>query len=114
MITNATPLQRFDFGPLWGVLLGEIESPGTIQYAYVLAVVPKGEEDPVYFVASEVNALGSPSGPDSHFLCAFEDDRHLNYGLSADWADRGKFTDKALEMVATKFELERATFREVP
>jgi hypothetical protein len=37
-------------------------------------------------------------GGGSHFLCAFEEDKHLNFDCSDEWADLATFKKKAVEI----------------
>lgn len=85
------------------VLFGDIESIGSIEYAWLVTVFDHVAREPVYFVASEVNAMASVFGTGSHFLGVFEGEKHHNLGASNDWADPEKFFARALELVHEKF-----------
>jgi len=85
------------------VLLDDITSSGSVQYEFVLAVLEAESGEPVYFVASEVNAMSGTFGGGSHFLGVFDGDGHANLGSSNDWADPSKFFPKARELAAARF-----------
>ncbi len=84
-------------------LFDQVEAAGGIQYAYIVAVYD-ATGAPVYFVTSEVNAMAAELGGGSHFLCAFDGDRHLNFGTSDQWADAEAFFPEALRMAAARAE----------
>jgi hypothetical protein len=85
------------------VMFDGIESVGTIEYAFILAVYDDATGEPVYFVTSEVNARAKASGGGSHFLCAFEGPVHVNMGASDDWTDPEKFFPEALRIAKERF-----------
>jgi hypothetical protein len=45
-------------------------------------------------------------GGGSHFLCVFDENGHINQGGSDDWADEGKFTTRALQIIKEKSDIE--------
>ncbi len=85
------------------ILLDDITSSGSVQYEFVLAVLEAESGEPVFFVASEVNAMTGRFGGGSHFLGVFDVDGHANLGSSDDWADPSKFFPKARELAAERF-----------
>jgi len=85
------------------VMFDGIESAGTIQYRFILAVYDDATGEPVYFVASEENAMAAAFGGGSHFLCAFDGGVHQNMGASDDWADPARFFPEALRRAAARF-----------
>ena len=95
-IINAREVERFPIGPYEGILLTDIEARGAVQYQFVLAVLKEGE--PCLYISSEVNRMAAELGGGSHFLCAFEESKHLNFGCSNEWADLETFKRKAVEM----------------
>jgi hypothetical protein len=97
-IKTAKPMKTFLVDNHIAVLLGDIEAEGYIQYHFALVVLDNETLEPCCFVTSEVNALAQEQGSgDSHFLCAFDGEGHINYGSSNDWADIEKFTQAALK-----------------
>lgn len=99
-IRGGRPLMARKLGEYRLLLLGDLESPGTVQYLYVLAAFRGEEQVPCLCVASEKNMLhgkGLP-GSGSHFLGVFPGRGHLNLGASDDWADLRKFAGRALEV----------------
>jgi hypothetical protein len=104
-IKEAKPLERIRLGGYEIVFLGNVESVGAIRYKYIVVVFKAGENKPIYFVSSEENVLAKELGGGTHFLCAFEDDRHVNFGCSDEWADYEKFANRALQLVKDKFHI---------
>jgi|SRR6266487_812616 len=102
VIKSAKPRQRFQIGKHTSVLLGDIERAGSVEYHYIMAVFDENQQ-PCYFVASEVNSMVKTLGGGSHFLGLFDGDGHANCGTSDDWADEAKFTAEALRIVKAKF-----------
>ena len=98
MFRNAKPLRKHDLGGYEAILLTDIESVGMVQYLYILSVHKKGEERPVFTVTAEENMLAQMGGPGngSHFLCAFDQGQHLNFGASDDYAMLDRFEKAAL------------------
>ena len=97
LVTSMNPLGRELLTDRYtAVLFDQIESAGSIGYAYIVAVYDTVSDEPVYFVTSEFNAMASTSDSGSHFLCAFEDDRHVNMGASDDWGEATLFFPEAL------------------
>ena len=76
-------------------LFGNVKSPGMIEYLYVMAVYRVEENTPCTFITCEKNAMASALGGGSHFLCAFANESHLNFGSSDEWTDLNKFRDRA-------------------
>lgn len=97
-IESSEILENFTTDALEARLLGNIQSLGTIKYLYVLAVYRLGETTACTFITAEINAMAQVFGGGSHFLCAFADGSHLNFGSSDTWADRENFKEKALAM----------------
>src|SRR5207247_7185482 len=89
--TCALPIsrQRFQIGKHTAVLLGDIERAGSVEYHYIMAVFDENQQ-PCYFVASEVNSMVKTLGGGSHFLGLFDGDRSEERrvgkeGRSEDW-----------------------------
>jgi hypothetical protein len=66
------------------LLFDQIKSAGSVQYAFLLAVVYNETQEPVYFVSSEVNQLAALLGGGSHCLGIFAGSGHANLGFSDD------------------------------
>jgi hypothetical protein len=96
------------------VLLTDVEpDPASrIRYAHLLVVFRSGQADPIAFISAEEAKVGNEElkemglddldfGPSegSHFLCAFVEDGHQNFGASDDWGDLAKFERAALDLV---------------
>jgi hypothetical protein len=98
-VKSAKCIRKYRLVPFTFQLFSEIESLGSIEYLYILAIYRDGSEHPRLFVTSEKNIL--VFGGDSHFLCLFTDSSHINMGASDDWANLDRFITEAL-LLATK------------
>jgi len=103
LIKSGKPKQRFQIGRHTAVLLGDIESAGSVEYLYILVVFDGDTQEPCYFIASEVNSMLKHFGGGSHFLGVFYGEGHATCGDSDDWADEAKFTAEALRIVSEKY-----------
>ncbi len=108
LIQSAKPLRRHTIGAYELVLWGEIVSVGAVQYTYIVAVHREGVEEPVLYVAAEVNAMRRVFGGGSHFLAVFDDEGHHNYGASDRWGDADTFFTHAEELIRARLELSDA------
>ncbi len=81
----------------FGILYGNIQSAGRMQYEYLFVVYRKDDGKPVLIVSSEKSMMPFPGG--SHVLGFFDGNGHANLGFSDDWSDLEKFFPKALELV---------------
>jgi hypothetical protein len=107
-IGRSRELGRYPIGPYIGVLLGDVESVGMIEYGHVLDVFDPRTGRRVFAVAAERNQMASiRPGSGSHFICGYDGQSHLNYGSSDDWADKDRFLAKARELVYNHFGLPR-------
>jgi len=104
-IVSANSKKTIKFGPYEAVIVGDIIATGRIQYEFVLFLYEQGKQEPIYFVSAEKNLMAMDTGSAAYFLCAFDLDGHKNLGLNASLNDLEYFTKKALEVVATKYEL---------
>jgi hypothetical protein len=93
---KAKELERVKLGAFEARLLTNIVSKGPVKYLYIVEVLK--DTVPCYYISSEENAMNTELGGGSHFLCAFEEQRHLNFGCSDKWADLKAFKEKAFEM----------------
>ena len=82
------------------VLYNDVKSAGRVEYEFIVGVFDDETDEPVLFVASEVNSMKSKLGGGSHFLGLFPGNGHVNLVNSDDWADAQKFYPKALEIAA--------------
>jgi hypothetical protein len=98
-IVKAKELERVKLGPYEVRLLTNIVNKGSVKYLYIVEVLK--DSVPCYYITSEENAMNAELGGGSHFLCAFEEQRHLNFGCADRWADLKTFKEKALEMART-------------
>jgi hypothetical protein len=85
------------------LLFDNIKSAGSVQYAFLLAILDNDTQEPVYFVASEVNTTAAAFGGGSHYLGVFDGSGHANLGSSDDWGDPRKFFPEAIRLAAQRF-----------
>ena len=104
-IVSANSKKTIKFGSYEAIIVGDIIASGRIQYEYVLFLYEQGKQEPIYFVSAEKNLMAMETGSAGYFLCAFDTDGHKNFGLNASLNDLEYFTKKALEVVASKYEL---------
>jgi hypothetical protein len=91
-------------GPDHTVLLfDQIKGSGQVEYALLLGVFNNQSEQPVYFVASELNSMREQLGGGSHFLGVFDDEGHANLGSSDDWGDPKNFFPEAVRIAKKHF-----------
>jgi hypothetical protein len=90
------------------ILFDQIKSGGSVEYAFLLAVFDNDSQQPVYFVASEVNSMAKTLGGGSHFLGVFDGNGHANRGASDDWGDPKKFFPEAIRIAAAAFGVDQA------
>jgi len=102
VVKSAKPKRWYRVGKYQACLFGEIESMGFVQYLHIFAVFGEDSKG-MYFVTAEVNLLAGGEGAGSHFLCVFDDGKHLNYGDSDQWADEETFVTEALRLAREKF-----------
>lgn len=85
------------------LLFDNIKAAGSVQYAFLLTIFDNEKQEPVYFVASEVNTMAEAFGGGSHFLGVFDGSGHANLGSSDDWGDPRKFFPEAIRLAAARF-----------
>ncbi|MDY3557453.1 hypothetical protein R5W24_006644, partial [Gemmata sp. JC717] len=85
------------------IMWDNIKSVGSTQYAYLLGVFDNAKQEPVYFVASEINQMAAAFGGGSHCLGVFNGSGHANMGFSDDWGDPNKFFSEAIRIVSERF-----------
>jgi hypothetical protein len=103
-IKSAKPRKKFELGAYSAVLLGDIESLGSVKYKFIMVLYDQTQK-PCYFIASEVNDMAQSIGGGSHFLGVFDGNGHANCGSSNDWADESNFTAKTHELIRVKFQI---------
>jgi hypothetical protein len=107
-VTRAECLLSFDLSDKFTAsLFGNIESPGAIQYHYLLVVFGQ-DTKPCFFVGSEWSRL-DPSYKDEPVLGAFTADGHSNFGGSAIWRDEYLFLLRAVEVARGQIQLKEGS-----
>jgi hypothetical protein len=72
----------------------------------MLVAFQKGDKEPSYVIAAEVNNLRSP-GDDSgsHFLGCYPGTGHINHGCSNEWGELDRFDQEARELMSKALEI---------
>ncbi len=94
-ISTAIPKRRYAVGEYAAVVLGEIDSPDPMPYRFILAVVPEGEAQPVFYVIAE-KARRAEAGLGSHKLRVVGEQIEADVSVSDRWADLDAFSEEAL------------------
>lgn len=100
-VRDARVVRRYDGGTHEVLLLTDVKCGGIIRCTHLLVALRKGEKEPSYVIAAEVNNLRSP-GDDSgsHFLGCYPGSGHINHGCSNEWGDLDRFDEKAREVMS--------------
>lgn len=101
VVKDARLVKRYDAGTHEIILLTDLKCAGIIRCSHLLIAFNKGDQEPCYVIASEVNNLGS-SSDGSHFLGCYPGSGHINLGCSDDWGDLSRFEKKARELMSKK------------
>jgi len=99
IVQDARLVKRYAAGTYEVVLLTDVKCAGIVRCSHLLVAFNKGEQEPCYVIAAEVNNLGSP-GDGSHFLGCYPGSAHINLGCSDDWGDLSRFEKKARELMS--------------
>lgn len=97
VIKTAIPKRRYQIGSHDATLLGEIESGDGRAYRYILAFVPPGQREPVFYVCAE-------QGPDQQRTAGAYALRVLGELISEvvdvhdRWGDLDTFADQAIRL----------------
>ncbi len=94
-IGTAIPKRRYQLGEFTAVVLGEVESKDGEDYRYVMALVPEGMHEPIFFVSSVRNRSGNEG---SHRLRAASEQLTRDMGASDGWSNLDNFCDEALQV----------------
>ena len=98
-ITTAIPLQRYQFADYSAVVLGEIESPDSQRYRYILALVPNGETRPAAYITC-TKAPRARSQDGSWILGIVSESMSDELGQSDRWEDIDAFAHEGLAVIA--------------
>jgi hypothetical protein len=95
-IDTAIPKRRYQIGEFTAVVLGDVESKDGEEYRFVMALVPEGRRQPIFYVSSVRNRSGDEG---SHRLRAASTQLTRDMGASDDWNNLDAFCDEALLVV---------------
>lgn len=99
-IKTAIPQQRYRVGDHQAVVLGEIESGDERRYRYVLALVPEGQAQPVFYVTAEKNPRRVAETQGAYRLRAIAEVLNEDLGSSDRWGDIDAFAQEGLALAA--------------
>lgn len=101
VVHDARVVRRYDGGNYNVVLLTDVKTEGFIHCSHLLVAFLKGESEPSYVIAAELNNLSfQGTGFGSHFLCSYTGREHINHGCSDEWADLERFDRKSRELMS--------------
>lgn len=102
--STAIPKRRYSYGDFSATLLGDIDSRDENIYRFIMAFVPEGAAQPVFFVTSEKNRR-SESQNGSHRMRMITDAQGTVLDSSDDWADADVFCEAALKIASSVLSL---------
>lgn len=98
--STAIPKRRYRLEGFNLVLLGDIDGRDPLPYAFILAAVPEGQNEPVLYVTSQRNRrTDGTSG--SHALRLITATQETVLDRSDAWADLETFAGAALKVAAS-------------
>lgn len=95
-IGTAIPKRRYQVGDFTAVVLGDVESRDGEEYRFVMAMVPDGQRQPIFYVSAARNRSGNEG---SHRLRAASANMTRDLGASDDWSNLDAFCEEALNVV---------------
>lgn len=98
-IATAIPLRRYQYGEFVVTVLGDIESPDTVNYRYILAVAQEGNPRPGLYLSAERGADGACD------LRVSMADGSQVLDSSPAFCDLNLFVKEALQVVSTLLDL---------
>lgn len=98
-ITTAIPQRRYQLADYSAVVLGEIESPDSVRYRYVLALVKQGEPKPGFYVTCEKNPR-SRAAEGSHRMRVISPGLDDEIESSDRFSSLDVFSEEALRLAA--------------
>lgn len=102
-ISTAIPLRRYKFGEFTLTVLGDIESPDSMNYHYILAVVQGDDPEPGLYVTAERGA-----GADMAMRIMMNDGDEV-IGFSDQWRDLDVFAEESINIVSRVLNLSDET-----
>lgn len=94
-IGTAIPKRRYQLGEFTAVVLGDVESRDDDEYRFVMALVPEGHQQPIFYISSVRNRSGNEG---SHRLRAASAQLTRDLGASDDWSSLDNFCEEALQV----------------
>lgn len=94
-IGTAIPKRRYQLGEFTAVVLGDVESRDGEEYRYVMALVPEGQRQPIFYVSSVRNRSGNEG---AYRLRAASSQLTRDMGASDTISNLDNFCEEALEV----------------
>ena len=87
----------------------DVKCLGIIRCTHLLVAFKKGDKEPAYVVAAEVNNLRSQGdGSGSHFLGCYPGSGHKNLGCSDNWGELALFEKEACKVMMRELNIQIA------
>jgi len=104
-IVTAKKEKEYHFDKFQSIVIDQIEAVGQIVYDYMILLYEKDSIEPIYYVSLERNTLFKELGGFTHFLCAFDESGHVNFGEYDLPINLESFTKKAHELIFDKYQI---------
>ncbi|HUT81014.1 MAG TPA: tetratricopeptide repeat protein [Candidatus Bathyarchaeia archaeon] len=106
-VVTAKIEKEYTFDKYRAALIDQIEAVGQIKYDYMLLLYEEDSIEPIYYVSLERNNLFSELGGFTHFICAFEEKGHVNFGAYDLPVTLESFSKKAIDLVFEKYQISK-------
>lgn len=107
-IKTAIPKRRYQLGNHVAALLGEIESGDAQAYRYIMAFVPEGQREPVFYVCAEHSPPAERA--DGAYRLRVVGELIADVVDTGDrWGEIDQFADQALQLGRQALGLQQAT-----
>ena len=93
-IAGGRDVREYSMGAYRAELMTDVRSTASVEYSHLLSVFGTDNE-PVYFVAAEVNSMAAQFGGGSHYMGVFDGEGHASLQDSDEWADLESFAAEA-------------------
>lgn len=94
-IGTAIPKRRYQLGEFTAVVLGDVESRDGEEYRYVMALVPEGQRQPIFYVSAVRNRIDKEG---SHRLRVASAQMTQDMGAADGWSNLDNFCGDALQV----------------
>ncbi|MBN1330561.1 MAG: tetratricopeptide repeat protein [Candidatus Heimdallarchaeota archaeon] len=106
-IVTAKVENEYFFDKYRAVIIDQIEAVGQIIYDYMVLLYEGDSIEPIYYVSLERNNLFNELGGFTHFLCAFSEDGHVNFGEYELPVVLESFTKRAFDLICVIYHISK-------